>query len=411
MIDLQTHCIIDMIDSRQTEDVSKWLEQYPNIKLVVRDGSIGYRAAINEAHPNAIQINDRFHMVKNLVKAITKVLQRVIVGRIEIPLTSEASKLRYEYLLSLTRRERILEAKRLRKKGISYAKIASQLNVSATTIKKYVNIKNKDIPIEHISIREKEHIDAINKLNVKVKIVRDLYNKGLSIKEISKSTGYYSNSINRYISNDFNPVHGQYGVSRSGPLAPYKDEVISLRSKNMTYEEITKIISQKGYIGSIAALRIFIAKEKRITKDLLKDKEPHELIDKRWITKLLYKPIDEVKQISQEQLDEVTRLYPILDDMLNILSEFRDILASKDISLFPQWIAKCKKLKIKEIDSYLSGLNGDYSSIANAITYEYSNGLAEGSVNKLKNIKRVMYGRNGFELLRHKVLQLEALKT
>ncbi len=411
MIDLQTHCIIDLIDSRQTEDVSKWLKQYPNIKIVVRDGSIGYRAAINDAHPNAIQINDRFHMMKNLIKAITKTLQRIIVGRIEIPLTSESSKLRYEYLTSLTRRERILEAKQLREKGISYAKIASQLNVSTTTATKYVNMKNEDVPKEHISTREKEHIDAVNKLNVKVKQVKDLHSQGMPVNKISKSTGYNINSINMFISNDFNPVHGQYGVSRSGLLEPYRDEVIGLRAKNITYKEITKIISKKGYTGSVAALRGFIIKEKRITKDLLKDKEPSELIDKRWVTKLLYKSIDEVKQISQEQLDEVIKLYPILEDMLSMLSEFRDILTSKDLNRFLQWIVKCSRLKIKEIDSYLSGLNGDYASVTNAIIYKYNNGLAEGSVNKLKNIKRIMYGRNGFELLRHKVLQLEALKN
>ena len=70
------------------EDVIEWLKEYQNIKVVVRDGSIGYKAAITKAHPQAIQVNDRFHLVKNLVRAITKALQRTITGRIEIPLTS-----------------------------------------------------------------------------------------------------------------------------------------------------------------------------------------------------------------------------------------------------------------------------------------------------------------------------------
>ena len=49
-------------------------------------------------------------------------------------------------------------------------------------------------------------------------------------------------------------------------------------------------------------------------------------------------------------------------------------------------------------------------AIKNAITYQYNNGLAEGSVNKIKVIKRIMYGRNSFELLKSKILLYEALR-
>ena len=46
----------------------------------------------------------------------------------------------------------------------------------------------------------------------------------------------------------------------------------------------------------------------------------------------------------------------------------------------------------------------DIDAVKNAIKYKYNNGLAEGSVNKIKVIKRIMYGRNSFELLKAKVL-------
>lgn len=68
---------------------------------------------------------------------------------------------------------------------------------------------------------------------------------------------------------------------------------------------------------------------------------------------------------------------------------------------------KARELKINEMDTYLNGLQNDYDSVINAIRFDYNNGLSDGSVNKLKNIKRVMYGKNSFELLRHKVIKLE----
>lgn len=66
MIDIETKKIIDLLDSRDLDDVVKWLKTYPNLKIVSRDGSLTYAAAIRKAHPDAIQISDRFHLLKNL---------------------------------------------------------------------------------------------------------------------------------------------------------------------------------------------------------------------------------------------------------------------------------------------------------------------------------------------------------
>ena len=55
---------------------------------------------------------------------------------------------------------------------------------------------------------------------------------------------------------------------------------------------------------------------------------------------------------------------------------------------------KASNLKIRNIDKFVNGLKRDIQAVRNAIIYEYNNGLAEGSVNKLKVIKGIMYGRS-----------------
>ena len=69
-----------------------------------------------------------------------------------------------------------------------------------------------------------------------------------------------------------------------------------------------------------------------------------------------------------------------------------------------------KELGIREIDSFVEGLTRDLDAVKNAISLPQSNGLAEGSVNKLKVIKRIMYGRCSFDTLRRKTLALELLR-
>ena len=64
---------------------------------------------------------------------------------------------------------------------------------------------------------------------------------------------------------------------------------------------------------------------------------------------------------------------------------------------------KTNNLKIRKIDKFVKELKRAMLAVRNAIIYEYDNGLAEGSVNKLKVIKRILYGKNKFEMLRQKV--------
>lgn len=64
-------------------------------------------------------------------------------------------------------------------------------------------------------------------------------------------------------------------------------------------------------------------------------------------------------------------------------------------------------MEIDELCSFVNGVKRDIASVKNAISFDYNNGLAEGSVNKLKVVKRIMYGRNSFELLKGKLLRLE----
>ncbi|HZJ56820.1 MAG TPA: transposase [Clostridia bacterium] len=82
MVDLNTHSIIDMIESREQEKVAEWLKSYPNIQVVSRDGSVTYHNSITEAHPMAVQVSDRFHLFKNLtdyaVEYLKKHLSKVI---------------------------------------------------------------------------------------------------------------------------------------------------------------------------------------------------------------------------------------------------------------------------------------------------------------------------------------------
>lgn len=77
--------LLYLLESRETNDVPEWLKTYPNLKVISRDGSAGYAAAINEAHADAIQVSDRFHLFKNLTDYCKKYITKLVGIKVEIP--------------------------------------------------------------------------------------------------------------------------------------------------------------------------------------------------------------------------------------------------------------------------------------------------------------------------------------
>ena len=86
---------------------------------------------------------------------------------------------------------------------------------------------------------------------------------------------------------------------------------------------------------------------------------------------------------------------------------FKDTLFAGKPDNLKKWIDECELLEIDKLSSFVNGIQRDMDAVKNAIQFEFNNGLAEGSVNKLKVVKRIMYGRNSFDLLKSKLLRLE----
>jgi predicted transcriptional regulator len=405
MADLDTHRVIDLIPSRETSDVADWLKEYPNIVLVSRDGSTTYANAISIAHPDAYQVSDKFHLIKNLTERATLYFQKIFKGRITIPVTSQ-SLIRNEAIRNGTAAEKVSLVKKLHSEGKTKAEIHAITGIGLPTVKKYIDLPGDQISERKKTAREREHEEAIQKVQAKADWVRELHANGLSKYAIAKKTGFTAGTVTRYLSPDFTPVSGHYGKLREGKLASYRNTVLQMRSEGATYEKIYVHIRQLGYNGSVAALREFVTKEKRIAADLREDNGSRavELIERKWMIQLLYRPLEKVKGIAKEQYEAVIRAYPEAATVYRIIEEFKIAISTKETKYLFGWMDEVRALSIAEFDSFLNGLEQDIEAVRNTVIFDCNNGLAEGCINKLKVIKRIMYGRCSFELLRKKVI-------
>lgn len=137
MIDIESRNIIDLLNSRNLEDVTKWLKTYPNLKIVSRDGSRTYASAIKEAHPSAIQVNDRFHLLKNLTDYCKNYITETINFKIEISqLSNNEDKTKNSYITK-SKSDRIKQVQKLQGEGLSPYQISQALKMDTRTVKKY----------------------------------------------------------------------------------------------------------------------------------------------------------------------------------------------------------------------------------------------------------------------------------
>jgi transposase len=369
MIDFDTHRIVDMIPSREYEAVKTWLKTYPNVVLVSRDGSITYHSAIADALPNAFQVSDRFHLLKNLTSYAQEYLKKALKSRVRILIDSHE--------ISDT----------------------SSLERFGATLKS-----------DHSYLSEEKLQQKVERIDE----VRTLKEHGFSLREIARRSGLHFKTVQKYLDSAFDPAN----IVRRRPiysiLTPFMPEIDTMLSQGMSGTVIMAEIRKKGYTGSYPTVRRYVAKWKDSKKQRYHKSQNIPInsmvIERSAIFKLLYHPIEKVKAITLDQFHAIIMQYSCFAEIYALVWWFKSLLSAKDPNELDLWIDKAKSLNIREINSFTEGIARDLAAVKNAIAFPYSNGLAEGSVNKLKVIKRIMYGRCRFETLRTKVLRLEAFR-
>lgn len=404
MVDLETHRIIDIIDSRETKKVEEWLKSYPNLKIISRDGAQTYSSASTNSHPDALQISDRFHLLKNLSDAVKRYMHHLFPSRLVIPAISQNAEMQALYD-TRNRAERIYFAHQKRQEGYTINDIALLLHSATTTVQKYLAVPETEIPKVKENARERQHIRQMQIKQATMEEVRTLYAQGNAIDEISRLTGHSILTINNYLKEDCPTNNGHYDCRRPGKLAPYEQTVIEMRAKGITYNKIHEYICNKGYSGTVASLRMFMQKERTHIKSISKNENgPVEYIPRKYFCQLIFRELEKVNGLTSEQYEAAIKKYPVLGKIYSLLRDFHRITFSQQSSELDSWITKAEQLQIDEVNTYINGLKNDITAVKNGIDFKYNNGLAEGSVNKIKLTKRIMYGRNSFLLLKAKLL-------
>ncbi len=112
----------------------------------------------------------------------------------------------------------------------------------------------------------------------------------------------------------------------------------------------------------------------------------------------------ELEADEQESLITLRHLHPEIDLAYDLVQQFARMLRTRTGEQLDGWLEKVRASQIRALQGFVVGIERDKAAVVAGLTLPQNNGVVEGKVNKLKLIKRMMYGRARFPLLRQRVL-------
>jgi transposase len=395
LVDLESHHPVELLDSREAEAVINWLKAHPGIEIISRDRSLEYAKAATEGAPEAKQVADRWHLLKNLREAIENELMHkpavLQAAAKEVPDENEVT------------------ATNIEEETIQTAVIVTPATGEATTEKPASNPPTKV---------ERDKIVRHERRQVRYERVRQLHQDGYSIREIARKMDLARRTVKKYITTHECPQYkgGKRSYTKLKPYLPYLEKQWQAGFTNAT--QLWREIKDQGFSGSRSLVSHWAAAERKllppstrysrkqpsgIKPTIIRLEKPAPWSAQRasW---LLVKDRDQMDEEEKAALARVMAADSQVAAAAGLAERFVQMVKQQEESHLEQWLVDVTHSGIRALMSFVNGIRSDLAAVRNALSMIWSNGQTEGQINRLKYLKRLMYGRANFDLLRKRVL-------
>jgi len=230
--------------------------------------------------------------------------------------------------------------------------------------------------------------------------VHDLLGKGTGLLECSRRLNLSLNTVKRYARAAEPQRMIRAPRYRATLVDPYRDHLRARRAEDpaVPVHQLLAEIRAMGYPGSMNLLYRYIT-QGRVEAD-----RPH--LSPRRVTRLLLTRPDSLSDDHAELLSQLTAASPEMTSLASLVRSFAALLRPDpgNDSRLAEWTLAARAADLPSLHAFTRGLDLDISAAIAAVTLPFHNGRTEGVNTKTKMIKRQMYGRAGFALLRHRIL-------
>jgi transposase len=374
LMDMDSHRLIDMLPDREAETFADWLRAHPGIEVICRDRGGAYARASREAAPAAVQVADRFHLWQDLAEAVEKTVLACIAAMNpppgpdsaedpgtaaspDPPAATEPDGFRdvhgHQRKLAARHRDRHAAVQALRAEGCSPREIARRLGLARNTAAKFASAAS---------------IDEL----------------------LVKATGRPS------ILDPFKPYLGQR----------WNDGITSAAA---LHEEIRA----RGWNGGILAVERYLRqfrtadgrdRQARAQPQLTAPSAPPPP-KPRQLTRWIMTHPDHLASDDATNLARLLDASPKLAAAAAHVRSFADMMTRRQgLLALEDWLTQVEAADQPGLHSFARGIRRDQQAVTAGLALPYSSGALEGKNCKIKYLKRLMYGRANFDLLRKMAL-------
>ena len=350
LINLETHQPVDLLEDRSAETFAQWLRQHPGVEIISRDRSKDYQRGATDGAPQAQQVIDRWHILKNLREAMERFLSH--------SQESEAAG------LATPPRQKRTSGEQARSEGSRQHRLALYQQV------------------------------------------KELQQQGGTILGIARQLHVGHRRVRKFVRSSSFPEWGKPARTRSA-IDPYRPYLQARWQQGChATSQLWHELQERGFSGSWMMVYRWV--------QLQGDRKTEALapLPNSTAPKLAPRPLAWLFLRAPEHLEKQDKLIlsrirqtQQMDVAYELAQRFVALVKERNINALETWLRDCQKSGISDLVTFAQGLEKDASALNAALTLPYSNGPVEGKINKLKYIKRSMYGRSGFPLLRQKVLK------
>jgi transposase len=376
LVDLEDHRLIDLLPDRTATTLASWLQDHPGVEVVSRDRSGTYAEGVARGAPDAVQVADRFHLAKNLGEAVVQVLERhradlreVVVPAVVSPLAAAGMQ--------------------------QAADLPSQTSTTGASRQTWSQRRQQARRSQRVARYER---------------MLALRERGLPIAAIARELGVARRTIHRWLAvasfSERTPRRRP-----PSPLAPFAEYLTSRWAEGChNGMQLWREVCEQGYTGPryriwevVQQLRQGLPAIPESTETPAPRPRPPS---PRQVTGLfLRRPTDRTAE-EQQVLGQVIEQCPDARVAYELTERFLSLLRLRQAASLDAWLTDATQSGLPEFQRLASGLLTDHAAVAAAASLPYSNGQTEGQVNKLKVLKRQMYGRAKFDLLRLRLLNI-----
>jgi transposase len=387
LVDLERRRAVDLLPDREAGTLRGWLRGHPGVEVISRDRASCYADGARAGAPQATQVADRFHLMKNLGEALERFFSH----------QQTAVRAAIRHLAQSFGADQI-------------AALVAALPAGGEARPRPARPRAAD------SVLRRGREAARERRLARYQEIMRLHQAGLTRREIAGRTGLNLKTVRRYLQADGLPE-----AASTGPRASKLDRFAAEVERQwlggcLDATRIWRELKAQGFAGGVDTVRRFVRRLKRGLPEEVRQQlnrhttgrdvgpAPAGPPSAREMARLCLRPPAQLKEAEKRLLGELISRSPEITAAFAFGQSFARMLRQRAGQEFEAWLPRALRSPVAELRHFAAGLRRDYQAVEAALTLPWSNGQTEGQVGRLKMIKRQMYGRAKFDLLKQRVL-------